>query len=572
MSQPTRLAEFKSKSVILLNKMRDSGSLGVSDRKFRLLEYLINEELEGRGERIKAYSIGVDILGKDESFDPSTNNAVRVEMGRLREALKKFYSTNTKNNLLHIEIPTGSYRPIISEQSKKTAPRKINKSEKRKRSIKQDMLLLLGVTVSAVLLLFIYNPTKTISPSSPHTSNSEAHGKDPRISVSIRKFTSLSPNSDINFIAESLSEDLAVILTRNKSLAVIGLDDDQATLTGVAKNGVIIDGYVRESSDTLHIVVELLDQKTKIVIWAQTFHHPNVTDADQDVLLQKVAGELRTQLYNASRRILAGEDPKGLSPWELYLIATWIPGEAKSTLEWEKERVDLARFALQLQPDFGQAHSVLADKLAYLASVDPPSDSAKALDEAAYHAQKAMETAPHDADVFFNLGIYQWHVGRIKKATMSMERVVELDPSHTMAKMLIEVMPYTCSPAPLSVIETTKAHDASLSPENPVRWVTLTWLTMLHLNRGELEQALITEQRTHQIFQTPDTIARMAVIMNQLGDLEGAKTLFASQKQNWPNLDARHFANVTMPRRCAEDANAGPLIDMYRDLAAALYE
>ncbi len=587
MKQPERLKELQNNSTVLLSKIRASGALGVSKRRYRLLEYLITEELSGRGDRIKAYSIGVDIFGKDDDFDPSTNNTVRVEMGRLREALTQFYANNDTADLIHIEIPIGTYQPIINllpqtqDTSTESAPKTpasetYGNTDNRKRNFKQDVFLLLGVTISAIILFMIYSPNSSIWPFGSAQRDAELQTENARIPITIRNFKNLSANENISLIATSLSDDLGIALTRNKSLAVTDVGKTQSGTKLSPKNrqndGLVIDGYIREFSGNLHIVIELIDNKTELLIWAHAFHtdHGEIEE-DQDKVVNKIAGELRTQLYNASHRIVAGDDPMELSPWELYLIATWLPGEPKSTLAIEKKRIELARFALELQADFGQAHSVLADKLSYLASIDPLSNSPELLKEANYHAQKAMQLAPQDADVLFNLSMYEWHTGHLDKATSSLKRTLELDPSHTLAQILINVFPYSCTPAPHSTLEAVREHDASLSPSNPTRWLTLTSLTILHMNRGELEQALATEKRTHQIFQTPGTIIRMAAIMNQLGDLEGAKNLIASQKANWPNLNATHFANVTMPRRCSE-VDAKSLLDMYRDLAITLDE
>ena len=47
------------------------------------LRYVVEETLEGRSDRIKAYSIAIDVLKKTEEFDPSANPIVRVLAGRL---------------------------------------------------------------------------------------------------------------------------------------------------------------------------------------------------------------------------------------------------------------------------------------------------------------------------------------------------------------------------------------------------------------------------------------------------------------------------------------------------------
>ncbi|MCB1475246.1 MAG: hypothetical protein H6883_10545 [Rhodobiaceae bacterium] len=90
-----------------------SAAIGNGSRLPALLRYVVIEELEGRGDRLKAYSIGTDVCGKSAGFDPQSDSSVRVEMGRLRKALSDFYQLEATSDVVVIEIPVGTYRPIF---------------------------------------------------------------------------------------------------------------------------------------------------------------------------------------------------------------------------------------------------------------------------------------------------------------------------------------------------------------------------------------------------------------------------------------------------------------------------
>jgi adenylate cyclase len=96
-----------------LNRVLDSTAFAGSERQRQLLRYLVSEELEGRGDRIKAVSIAQDVLGRGADFDPQQDSIVRVEVGRLRQQLALFYGTDGRDEPLRIGIPKGSYRPLI---------------------------------------------------------------------------------------------------------------------------------------------------------------------------------------------------------------------------------------------------------------------------------------------------------------------------------------------------------------------------------------------------------------------------------------------------------------------------
>jgi len=73
------------------------------------LRYVVEEAMEGNADRIKAYSVAVDALGKPASFDAQKDPSVRVLAMRLRENLANYYQTH--DEAVVIEIPRGSYKP-----------------------------------------------------------------------------------------------------------------------------------------------------------------------------------------------------------------------------------------------------------------------------------------------------------------------------------------------------------------------------------------------------------------------------------------------------------------------------
>lgn len=100
-----------------LAALDDYLSAKASLRQSALLRYLLKEEMEGRGDRIKAFTIAQDIFGKDENFDPTNNSLIRVEVHRLRASIQNFYQKYDGQYRYILHIPTGSYRVTVEEQS-----------------------------------------------------------------------------------------------------------------------------------------------------------------------------------------------------------------------------------------------------------------------------------------------------------------------------------------------------------------------------------------------------------------------------------------------------------------------
>ncbi len=91
-----------------------------SARRGQLLRYLVERTLAGEGSRMSEYAIGVDVLGRPESFDPRIESIVRTEMGRLRQKLKEYYSQAGADYPVVIELPLRSYAPRFAFRETET--------------------------------------------------------------------------------------------------------------------------------------------------------------------------------------------------------------------------------------------------------------------------------------------------------------------------------------------------------------------------------------------------------------------------------------------------------------------
>lgn len=74
------------------------------------LRYVVEQTLIGNTRRIKAFTVGIEALGKPASFDPQTDPSVRVLAKRLRSSLDTYYLQNPDTKIF-IEMKPGSYVP-----------------------------------------------------------------------------------------------------------------------------------------------------------------------------------------------------------------------------------------------------------------------------------------------------------------------------------------------------------------------------------------------------------------------------------------------------------------------------
>src|SRR5688572_14386183 len=73
------------------------------------LRFVVDETLAGNGQRLKGYTIGVEVFGRPADFDAQSDALVRVEAGRLRRRLVEYYAGEGRADPVRIELPRGTY-------------------------------------------------------------------------------------------------------------------------------------------------------------------------------------------------------------------------------------------------------------------------------------------------------------------------------------------------------------------------------------------------------------------------------------------------------------------------------
>src|SRR3954467_9466599 len=99
-----------------LDRILESATFQQGDRLKRFLKFIVLEALAGRRHELKEYVIGVQVFGKEESFDPRTDPIVRVQARRLRAKLVRYYREEGRADETVIELPKGGYAPVFKQR------------------------------------------------------------------------------------------------------------------------------------------------------------------------------------------------------------------------------------------------------------------------------------------------------------------------------------------------------------------------------------------------------------------------------------------------------------------------
>ena len=96
-----------------LQQILSSNQFRGSQRLRQFLRFVVEQKLEGRGDSLKEYVLGVEVFERGASFDPRIDTIVRTEARKLRSRLSEYYESQESKGPVRIEFARGSYAPIF---------------------------------------------------------------------------------------------------------------------------------------------------------------------------------------------------------------------------------------------------------------------------------------------------------------------------------------------------------------------------------------------------------------------------------------------------------------------------
>ena len=206
-----------------LDRILKSGPFGQSRRRQRFLEYIVNETVAGRGDRLKGYNIALAVFDRTETFDSNIDSTVRMEAARLRDRLREYYVADGRDDPVRIELPKGTYTPHIEFLKKAdgaeapTQDRRPDRSESSAASQHRSRKIQLGTVAAltaAVLLVLLagFSAWRWLSPSTQMPE---------KASIAVLPFENIGNDLKWSRFADGITEDIVTDLSRSKDLFVV---------------------------------------------------------------------------------------------------------------------------------------------------------------------------------------------------------------------------------------------------------------------------------------------------------------------------------------------------------------
>jgi adenylate cyclase len=187
-------------------------------------------------------------------------------------------------------------------------------------------------------------------------------------SIAVLPFQNMSGDSEQEYFADGMVEDIITglsrikwlfVIARNSSFAYKGKAVDVKQIGRELGVRYIVEGSVRKASNRVRINAQLIDASTGAHLWAERYDRPlDDIFAVQDEITLSVIGAIEPSLRAAESDRVKRKRPDSLGAYDLVLRATphvWVamPEEANQALP-------LLERALLLEPDYAVAHGYLA--------------------------------------------------------------------------------------------------------------------------------------------------------------------------------------------------------------------
>jgi len=348
-----------------LDKILGHREFQATDRMREFLEFVVEESLAGRSHRLKGYTIATRVFGRGEGFDAAQDPIVRIQAGRLRRELERYYLVAGGRDPIVIDIPKGRYVPRFTAQ---VAP------DRR-------------------------GPTGLGRDGFDQQASS-------RPSVAVLPFENLTGDPDQLFFTVGLTEDLVTEMSRFQDVAVIscqraivrdGVPLESLDLGRAAAARFTLRGSVRRDPETVKVSASLTDVGSGAQIWAEAYSHPvaaNHLIATQEKIASSVVAAVAGEYGIIARRLAAEsrkKPPAELGTYEA--ILRYYSHQIAPDPEASEACFAALQRAVEREPEYGPAWAALATLYCQMYSMDVPGFD-RPLETGLEYARRAVTLEP----------------------------------------------------------------------------------------------------------------------------------------------------------------------------------
>jgi len=410
-----------------LQRMIGSDVFSRSPQLGAFLRFVVEAVLHDKAGRIKAYTIGVEVLRRDIKFDPQFDPIVRVEATRLRRAIERYYAGPGATDPIIIDLPRGSYVPTF--RRREIAPARAILSIAAfgrwagalQRPLPPAALAVMAaVAVLSIAAMFLHSSrddgitTAAIpmrDPGGPNANSAPLGNGMPTIQIEpLRVIGSPAPNA---IAAERLNAKISDAFARFDTINVAS-GPVPANATADPPTDYRLSGAIEYIGDTANAWFTLTSSAEGKVVWSRTFERVQPADAE-GVTEDSIVISLTNSLLQSYGVVRARDRANQLASNAGDPRYRCILQAADAIRTSDRQTYELARACLEhltsVDPGFAVGFTLLAliynreFQLEYKPRLGEPS----ALDRALRAARQAIALHPESSRGYLALMVIQFN-------------------------------------------------------------------------------------------------------------------------------------------------------------------
>ena len=376
----------------------------------------------------------------------------------------------------------------------------------------------------------------------PAASSGAAAALPDKPSIAVLPFTNMSGESDQEYFADGITEDIITalsrlrwffVIARNSTFAYKGQGVDVRQIGRDLGVRYILEGSVRKSGQRVRITGQLMDAMTGNHIWAERYDR-ELTDifALQDEITASVTTAIEPKLLSAEGIRAETRSIDDLDAWDLVARALshfWKLNAAESEIA-----IAILRQAIERHPNYAPAHSMLAFALLVAAHMGwiPAAYDRKVAERL---AQRAAELDESDPWAHMALGYLAFAARRTEEAVRRFRAAIDLNPNFAAA---------------YGYIGWALAHDGQsdeaiknlqqairMSPRDPFNVFFLAGLAAANYLAGRYSEAAEWAEQAVQL--RPGHLGarrKLCASLAQAGQIEEARAALSTLRQLQPDI------------------------------------
>jgi TolB-like protein/class 3 adenylate cyclase len=392
----------------------------------------------------------------------------------------------------------------------------------------------------------------------PPTETAQPLALPDKPSIAVLPFQNMSGDTEQEYFADGMVEDIITGLSRSNSLFVIARHSS-FTYKGKAVDikqvgrdlGVryVLEGSVRKAGNRVRITGQLIDATTGAHLWADRFDSQLEDIFDlQDQVTSCVIGAIFPRLERAEIERAKRKPTESLQAYDYYLRA--LSSFYQFTREQNIEALRLSQAANVIDPEFAAAYAIGAYSHLQRKFFGWRSDAAQERVEARRLVKRAIELGKDDPTVLARAGqVISELMGEVEEGAVLVSRAINLDPNLVVAR-------YSRGGEHLWLGDVDAALEqfhvaVRLSPLDPLLFFSQTGIAYAHFMAGRYDDG--SSWARSAVLQRPNYLDAqfiLAACLAMSGRVEEARVVCARLMQLKPAL---RISRIKTRYRRAED-------------------